>query len=164
MKDRSLLYAIICLSFAAIPVVRSQHLALKMKPMELSFTATDGSQVDLASLRGKVVLIDFWATWCPACMEEAPTVVSVYHALHDKGFEIVGISLDFDRSQLDATTREKGMVWPQYFDGQAWNNVIARKYGIHTIPAIWLLDKSGRLADTDGREDLQGKVEKLLAR
>ena len=164
MKDRSLLYAIICLTFAAIPIVRSQHLALKLKPVDLSFTATDGSQVDLASLRGKVVLVDFWATWCGPCMREAPDVVSTYNELHDKGFEVVGISLDIDQSRLDAVTKEKGMVWPQYFDGKGWSNEIASRYGIHSIPTMWLLDKSGRLADTDGRDGLQEKVEKLLAR
>ncbi len=146
-------------------MVRSQRVAwLKMRPMDLRFEATDGSVVDLASLRGKVVLVDFWATWCGPCMREAPDVVAAYNALHDKGFEVVGISLDIDRGQLDAVTKEKGMVWPQYFDGKGWGNEIAAKYGIHSIPSMWLIDKSGRIADTNGRENLQGKVENLLAR
>jgi thiol-disulfide isomerase/thioredoxin len=163
MKDRSLLYAIVCLGFAAYPIVRSQHFGLKIKPADLSFTATDGSQVDLARLRGKVVLVDFWATWCGPCMQEVPSVVATYNALHDKGFEVVGISLDVDQARLASVTNQQGMVWPQYFDGKGWGNEIASRYGIHSIPSMWLIDKSGRLADTDGRDDLQEKVEKLLA-
>jgi len=164
MKDRNLLYAIICLSFLAYHLVRSEHLGLKMNPVDLNFTATDGSQVDLAALRGKVVLIDFWATWCPACMQEAPDVVSTYNKLHGQGFEVVGISLDVDRNALDSVTSEKGMVWPQYFDGKGWSNDIAAKYGIHSIPTMWLLDKTGKLADTNARADLEGNVKALLAR
>jgi hypothetical protein len=91
-------------------------------------------------------------------------VVAAYNALHDKGFEVVGISLDVDRSRLDAVTKERGMVWPQYFDGKGWNNDIATRFGIHSIPTMWLLDKNGMLADTDGRDGLADKVAKLLAR
>jgi thiol-disulfide isomerase/thioredoxin len=163
MNNRNLIFAVLGIGLAAYHFLHSQHLALKLEPVDLSFTATDGSQVDLARLRGKVVLVDFWATWCGACMEETPNVVAAYNDLHNKGFEIVGISLDVDPNQLNAVTSQKGMVWPQYFDGKAWNNAIAVKYGIHSIPTMWLLDKNGRLADTDGRDDLEGKVEKLLA-
>jgi thiol-disulfide isomerase/thioredoxin len=161
MKDRSFLYAIICLSLAAVPLVRSEM--VKLKPVELHFTATDGSQVDLASMRGKVVLIDFWATWCGPCMGEVPNVVAAYDKLHGKGFEVVGISLDQDQGRLNTVQFAKGMLWPQYFDGKGWGNEIARRFGIHSIPTMWLVDKNGRLADTDGRDGLEDKVEKLLA-
>jgi len=161
--NRYLLYAILGISFAVYPIVRSQHLGLKMQGVNMSFTATDGTQVDLSRMHGKVVLIDFWATWCPGCMQEAPHVVEAYNALHDKGFEVVGISLDRDKSQMESITREKGMVWPEYFDGKGWSNDAATHFGINEIPALWLLDKNGRLVDTDAREDLQGKVLKLLA-
>jgi peroxiredoxin len=163
--NRNLLLAILFLSLAVLPIVRTQtqRIALGMKPLDLSFTADDGSQVDIASLRGKVVLVDFWATWCHPCMEEAPTVVTAYNTMHAKGFEVVGISLDQDRNQMESVTRERGMVWPQYFDGKGWSNDIARRYGIHAIPTMWLIDKNGKLVDTNGRENLQDKVAKLLA-
>jgi len=161
MKDRSLIYAILCLTFTAIPIAR--HVAMKMQPVDVRFTATDGAQVDLASMRGKVVLVDFWATWCPACREEVPNVVAAYSALHAKGFEVIGISLDVDRGNLEAFTAQNGMVWPQYFDGKAWSNLISSRYGIHSIPAMWLINKNGRIADTDAQNGLTEKVEKLLA-
>jgi formylglycine-generating enzyme required for sulfatase activity/thiol-disulfide isomerase/thioredoxin len=132
-------------------------------PMDLKFTAVDGRTVDLATLRGKVVLVDFWASWCQPCLLEIPRVVEAYHKFHDKGFEIVGISFDRDKIALRRTTGQKRMTWPQYFDGKVWQNDYALKYGIHSIPTMWLIDKKGRVATTNGRNDLAGQVEKLLA-
>jgi thiol-disulfide isomerase/thioredoxin len=134
------------------------------KPIDLKFTAVDGSEVDLAKMRGKVVLIDFWATWCGPCVGEVPHVVEAYKKLHDKGFEIVGISLDKDKQRLLNFTKEKGMTWPQFFDGKGWQNEISSRFGIHSIPAMWLIDKQGMLATTQARGDLAGEVEKLLAK
>ena len=136
---------------------------LKEKPLELSFTSTDGKEVDMAKLRGKVVLIDFWATWCGPCVKEIPNVVATYNKLHDQGFEIVGISFDQDKDKLAAMTKDKKMPWAQYFDGNGWENKFGQLYGIHSIPAMWLIDKKGMLVDTEGREDLANKVAKLLA-
>jgi thiol-disulfide isomerase/thioredoxin len=136
---------------------------LKTKPMDLKFTDVDGKEVDLAKLRGKVVLLDFWATWCPPCREEVPNVVAAYKKYHDKGFEIVGVSLDQDKDKMLAYTKENGMTWPQYFDGEGWGNKISTGYDIHSIPAMWLIDKKGALATTEGRSDLDGQVAKLLA-
>ena len=136
---------------------------LKEKPLELAFTSTDGKEVDMAKLRGKVVLIDFWATWCGPCVKEIPNVVATYNKLHDQGFEIVGISFDQDKDKLAAMTKDKNMPWPQYFDGKGWENKFGQLYGISSIPAMWLIDKKGMLVDTEGREDLANKVAKLLA-
>jgi thiol-disulfide isomerase/thioredoxin len=132
-------------------------------PLDLHFTAVDGAQVDLSTMRGKVVLLDFWATWCGPCKAEVPNVVAAYKKLHDKGFEVVGISLDQDRDAVLKYTAANGMTWPQYFDGKGWDNTISAGYGINSIPAMWLLDKKGIVVTTNGREDLAGQVEKLLA-
>jgi thiol-disulfide isomerase/thioredoxin len=136
---------------------------IKTKPIELKFAAVDGREVDLEKLRGKVVLVDFWATWCGPCIAEIPNVLKTYGKLHEKGFEIIGISFDQEKEKLEALTKEKGMTWPQYFDGKGWKNDYGQKFGINSIPRMWLVNKKGMVADTNGREDLEGKVEKLLA-
>jgi thiol-disulfide isomerase/thioredoxin len=132
-------------------------------PLEIKFQSVDGRHVDLAKLQGKVVLVDFWATWCGPCVGEIPHVKAAYEKLHSKGFEIVGISLDQDKARLEAFTKDKGMTWPQYFDGKGWQNTISTKFGINSIPQMWLVDKKGNLVDKNGRTDLEKKVEKLLA-
>jgi len=136
---------------------------LKTKPLELKFTAVDGREVDVSKLQGKVVLIDFWATWCGPCVAELPNVLKAYKELHPKGFEIVGISLDGEKAELEAFVKEKGMEWPQYFDGKGWKNEISSKYGIQSIPAMWLLNKKGMVVSTNARGGLEEQVTKLLA-
>jgi thiol-disulfide isomerase/thioredoxin len=136
---------------------------LKKKPLDLTFTAADGTKVDLAKLRGKVVIIDFWATWCAPCMQAVPEIVNAYKNLHGKGLEIVGISLDEDKGAMEGVTQSNGMVWPQYFDGKGWENAISTRYGITDIPQMWLVDRKGMVVDTDGADGLADKVAKLVA-
>ena len=133
------------------------------KPVELQFTAVDGREVSMKKLQGKVVLIDFWATWCGPCVRELPNVKAAYEKLHPKGFEIVGISFDGDKEQLEHFVKVKEMPWPQYFDGKKWSNEFGVRFGINAIPAMWLVDKKGVVRDLTAREGLAEKVEKLLA-
>jgi len=128
----------------------------------LKFTAVDGREVDLASLKGKVVLIDFWATWCGPCVAGIPDLVSAYQKYHDQGFEIIGISLDSDKAALERMTKERGMTWPQYFDGKGWQNAFGTQFGIRAVPTLWLIGKDGKVASTNARADLAGQVASLL--
>ena len=128
-------------------------------------TATDGSTVDLSAYRGKIVLVDFWATWCGPCVGELPHVKEAYDKYHDKGFEIIGVSLDQDGDKLAAFTKEKQMAWPQIFDGKGWESKLAQAYNIRGIPATFLLDRDGKIAAKDLRGDaLSLKIGELLAK
>ena len=133
------------------------------KPLDIKFTALDGREVDLSQMKGKVVLLDFWATWCGPCVGEIPHVKEAYEKLHPKGFEVVGISFDNEKGRLTDFVQTHDMPWPQYFDGKQWQNKYGVEYAIESIPTMWLVDKNGNLADSNARDDLQGKVEKLLA-
>jgi thiol-disulfide isomerase/thioredoxin len=133
------------------------------KPLDLKFTSVNGQAVDLSKLRGKVVLIDFWATWCPPCRAEVPDVVATYQKYHAKGFEVVGVSLDSDKSALLTFIKSNGMTWPQYFDGNGWDNAVSSRFGIDSIPAMWLVGKDGVLITKDASGDLGGSVASALA-
>ena len=150
------------LSFTAFPGLRADDVT--SKPLDLKFTAVDGEKIDLAKMRGKVVLLDFWATWCPPCRAEVPDVVATYKKFHDQGFEVIGISLDHDKDAMLGFTQEHGMVWPQYFDGQGWDNAISSGFGIDEIPAMLLIGKDGKVVKPEGSGDLAGEIEKQLAK
>lgn len=124
----------------------------------------NGAPLNLAAYKGKVVLVDFWATWCPPCRAELPNVVAAYQKYHSKGFDIIGVSLDSDRAKLVAFMKDNGMTWSQYFDGQGWQNKMAAAYGIQSIPSTFLLDGDGKIVARDLRGPaLAAKLAELLA-
>lgn len=125
----------------------------------------NGKPLSIANYKDKVVLVDFWATWCGPCVGELPNVLATYQKYHDQGFEIIGVSLDKDQSKLTSFLKEKNVTWQQFFDGQYWNNKLAVKYGIRSIPATYLLDGNGKIIAKDLRgEALAEAVSKALAK
>lgn len=139
-------------------------MTLRDEPLDLSFTAVDGRKVDMKDLRGKVVLLDFWATWCPPCVEDAPALVAAYDKFHGRGFEIVGISLDTNKTALETFTEGHGMPWPQFFDGKGWDNELAQRFNIQAVPTMWLFDREGKLVDPAPHGRLDEAIESALAR
>ncbi len=137
--------------------------ALKIGAKFPDFDVKDltGAPLSVARFKGKAVLIDFWATWCGPCIAELPAVLAAYSRYKDKGFEIIGISLDRDEATLKRFITDRKMTWPQYFDGQEWQSPLAAKYGVNAIPATYLLDGEGRIV----AKNLRGPaLEQELAR
>ncbi len=131
---------------------------------KLKFTSITGQDVDVAKLKGKVVLVDFWATWCGPCRKEMPNLIAAYEKHHANGFEIVGISLDEKKDALERYIKENKMPWPQFFDGKGWKNEISRRFAVNSIPCSYLIDRKGVVSQIDARgRTLAEAIAKLVA-
>ena len=112
---------------------------------DIKLNGPDGKPVSLSSLRGKVVLIDFWASWCGPCRRENPNVVKMYQKYKDQGFEIFGVSLDNDANRWKGAIQTDGLTWFHGSDLMGWKSKPAQMYQVHSIPATFLLDKQGKI-------------------
>jgi peroxiredoxin len=129
------------------------------------FTQNDpeGKPVALSSLRGKYVLIDFWASWCGPCRRENPNVVAAYNEFKDKNFTILGVSLDQDKDRWLQAIQADNLTWTQVSDLAYWNNAAAKQYQVTGIPANFLLDPSGKIIAKNLRgEELRQKLAQIL--
>jgi len=133
------------------------------RPLPIEFKAVDGRAVNLTTVSNKVVLVDFWATWCPGCVALSPEVKKLYDQYRTNGFDVVGINFDDDTNQARRFISEEGLPWPQYFGGRGSDNKFGRDYSINALPAVWLADRKGILRDIHGTTDLEAKVAKLMA-
>ena len=134
------------------------------KPFAISFTdAIKGGTVDSASLKGKVVIVDFWATWCGPCVAEMPKMKELYAKYRAQGVEFVGVSLDSapDAGGYDELTKfvaNNRIEWPQFYQGNGWESEFSRSCGIRSIPSVFLVAADGTLASTDAR----GKLDQMI--
>ena len=144
--------------------VTNAALTVKGKPApEIDLPTPDGENMQLSDLKGKVVLIDFWASWCSPCRKENPEMVKLYNKYKDDGFTIFGVSLDKKRkSWLDAIEKDS-LIWYHVSDLKGWKSKAAQKYNVSSIPHTVLVDKEGRIIATGLRgEPLKEKLEKIF--
>ena len=133
------------------------------KPLRIKFTAIDGREVDTSEMKGKVILLDFWASWSAPSMTQLAQLQNLYRTHHAKGLEILGISFDQDKRALAALVNYRRIPWPQHFDQGSKVKTLREILDVKQIPALWILDKKGNLRDTNARQNLQPLVDKLLA-
>jgi peroxiredoxin len=145
--------------------ITAQHLTAVGKPAP-NFTQNDvkGKPLSLADLKGKVVLLDFWASWCSPCRAENPNMLKQYKMYKDKGFEILSISLDSKQDAWEKAIADDGLPWLHVSDLKGWNNAVGRLYGVRGVPACYLIDKNGKIiADNVRGEKLNEKLAEIFS-
>jgi peroxiredoxin/outer membrane lipoprotein-sorting protein len=135
------------------PKPYDERLKVGAAPLPFSGTDLNGKTINLEQYKGKVVLVDFWATWCGPCIGELPTVTKAYNQYKDKGFDIIGVSLDEadDKAKLTKFVAENKMPWPQIYDGKGWEAGLAKAYGVRAIPFTLLIGRDGKIAAVNPR-------------
>lgn len=150
-------------AFQIRAIIKDPRLVDSPFAVPFSVTTNSGEKVSLESLRGKVVLLDFWASWCMPCQQEMPNVRRVWKKYAGDNFVLLGVSLDSDAEHYESFLKKEKMEWPQYFDNKGWANSLARLYVVQSIPRAILIDQDGFIQATNLRgNDLARKVEELL--
>ncbi len=145
-------------------VNNARRLAIGSLAPEIELTTPEGTLLKLSSLKGKVVLIDFWASWCAPCRKENPNVVRLFNANKDKGFTIFGVSLDKDKASWEKAIRDDGLAWNHVSDLKFWQSEGAKIYNVSAVPYTVLLDREGKIVAKNLRgAELEKKVSELLA-
>jgi thiol-disulfide isomerase/thioredoxin len=154
---------------------------LMKQPIDIQFTALDGRTVDVTKMRGKAVIVDFWATWCKPCIAEMPQLKALYDKYHSQGLEIIGVTaesaglveddtpeqtaskLAAARQKVSEVLAQKSVPWPQYFDGKMADNPITRRYAVRAFPTKFLIGADGKLVSSQAdMAQLEAQVREIL--
>jgi peroxiredoxin len=154
-----------CFLLLSFPLMMFGQAKKGMPAPEIRLPDTSGAAVSLQAMKGKVVLVDFWASWCRPCRENNPALVELHRKFKDKDFEILGVSIDKSKADWMRAIRNDGLTWKQVLDPGGWDAQSTANYGVEAIPASFLIDKAGviRAVDLHGRE-LEGMIRKLLGK
>ena len=143
----------------------NEAVAIGKQAPDFTQNDTAGHPVTLSSFKGKYVLLDFWASWCGPCREENPTVVEAWHKYHDKGLEILGVSLDQKEQSWKDAIRQDHLTWTHVSDLKFWQNALVKAYGVQSVPQNFLIDPNGRIIARGLRgEELDKKLGEILGR
>lgn len=138
-------------------------LAIGAEAPDIVMNTPTGEVLSLSSLKGKVVLIDFWASWCKPCRMENPNVVKLYAKYKDKGFEILGVSLDREKSAWEQAIKDDNLTWKHVSDLAFWNSSVVKQYNITGVPYTVLVDKDGKIIAKGLRgQELERKLEEIF--
>jgi peroxiredoxin len=144
----------LALGIILVSVITQAQIKIGAAAPEISLPDVNGNTISLSSLKGKVVLVDFWASWCGPCRHANPSVVRLYKKYKDQGFEVFGVSIDSKKAAWIKAIKQDKIKYTQVNDNGGWNSSVAATYGVDQIPTSFLLDKNGNVfaIDAEGKE------------